>query len=359
MKKRLIYLFILFCMMSCSCNKGNQEFTITGSVVPTDLNGDKVYLQTLNSGFETILLDSAFITDGEFAFEGVAPLEPSFVLLSVVKPRNEDSFETDCSMVLEAGDIVVVVDSNYVMHATGTPINDMTHQCAQIIKQYIDSCDTLLVSDLTSDEQRERLQQLCTQRNEDMLKTILPNINYAVTRTIVSEYYTLFSIDQLDVLYNAVDENNRESIKDQYNSITESVMGQALGAVSIPDAEGKMVDFYEIFAQHDYTLVDFWASWCGPCIRNMVDIKDLHARHSGPRFEVIGVSLDDSREKWLSAVENIASGWIDVSNLEGWECDLSRRLDIRYVPASILFDRYGNIISRNPSMTELEIFLAK
>lgn len=94
-------------------------------------------------------------------------------------------------------------------------------------------------------------------------------------------------------------------------------------------------------------------------MRNMIDVKQLYDRYHGDRFEVIGVSLDSEREKWLHAVRNINGGWVDLSDLSGWNCSLASRLKVTFVPTTILFDRNGVIVSRNPTHSELEIYLAQ
>lgn len=359
MLKYLLYIPLFFLLVSCAGGAQHQEYTIVGTLPNTDTDGSKVVLYATTNEFVQMPLDSTFVRDGSFVFSGVAPLEPSGVSLGVVVSLDGLITVLERNFVLEAGEMKFDIDSTGIITVTGTPINDMSYVCSRSMRLYQDSCKALLDSDLSPDARRRRLAEMCSLRNDKMLRALLPNINTGVTQKIIAEHYQLFSETELDMMYRAIGDKHKEEAHKFRSASKGSFVGQTLGDTFIPDTKGDTIKLQDIFRQHDYTLVDFWASWCGPCMRNMVDLKRIYSRYAGPRFEVVGVSLDDDKDKWLRAIDNVDGGWVDVSYLSGWNCQLSSRLMIDFVPATILFDRNGKILLRNPSYAELEIILAQ
>lgn len=359
MIKHLIQLLIIILLSSCANRKEDQTYTLTGTITPPDFEGFKVLLQTPNMGLNPEPIDSAIVRNGRFEIRGVAPIEPALILIALIDPETNESHGMETNMILETGDIQLTIDERYYMEVFGTPLNVMGTTCANAIAEYNDTCTAISLMNCTPEHRRQLLEQAQQKRNKTMMDVLLPNINNAVTQNIIYSRYTLFSAEELDIFYRAIENKHNEQAIAFTQSIKEAVIGKKMDETWIPKLDGDSVCLQDIFSRHDYTLVDFWASWCGPCMRNMVNLKELYAHYKGKRFEVVSVSLDNSIEKWRSAAESINGGWIDVSYLTGWDCMLARRLKIDFIPATILFDRNGVIISRNPSFSELDIYLAQ
>jgi thiol-disulfide isomerase/thioredoxin len=94
-------------------------------------------------------------------------------------------------------------------------------------------------------------------------------------------------------------------------------------------------------------LVDFWASWCGPCRRENPNVVKLYERYAPQGFEILGVSLDRQKEKWLQAIEADGLGWKHVSDLKGWQNAVAQQYSVNSIPHTILLDAEGRIIARN------------
>jgi thiol-disulfide isomerase/thioredoxin len=105
--------------------------------------------------------------------------------------------------------------------------------------------------------------------------------------------------------------------------------------MSLSDLRGKVV------------LIDFWASWCGPCRRENPNVVRMYEQYKDKGFEIIGVSLDNNKDKWLAAIEKDGLGWHHVSDLKGWKNEVANLYGVRSIPHTILLDKEGRIMARN------------
>ena len=124
---------------------------------------------------------------------------------------------------------------------------------------------------------------------------------------------------------------------------------------TLPDLKGNMVTLSHVKAK--VKIVDFWASWCGPCRLNNPSLKRMYEQYHDKGLEIVSVSLDNVKERWLKAVNQDGLPWINVSSLKGWKCDVSRTYDVKAVPAIFILDADNHIIATNIRGEALENFL--
>jgi thiol-disulfide isomerase/thioredoxin len=105
--------------------------------------------------------------------------------------------------------------------------------------------------------------------------------------------------------------------------------------ISLSDLRGKVV------------LIDFWASWCGPCRRENPNVVRLYEKYREKGFEIIGVSLDRSRDRWLQAIDQDGLGWLHVSDLKHWQNEVAQLYNVSSIPKTYLLDAEGKIIGKN------------
>jgi thiol-disulfide isomerase/thioredoxin len=94
-------------------------------------------------------------------------------------------------------------------------------------------------------------------------------------------------------------------------------------------------------------LVDFWASWCGPCRRENPNVKALYEKYKDKGFEILGVSLDSNRDAWIKAIATDGLTWKHISDLRGWQSGHAELYSVSSIPQTVLLDREGKIIQRN------------
>ncbi len=130
------------------------------------------------------------------------------------------------------------------------------------------------------------------------------------------------------------------------NSPKMAFIGQQYTDLEMADPDGKIHKISELVGEGKYVLVDFWASWCGPCRAEMPNVLEAYNKFHAKGFEVIGVSFDQKKEAWVKAVEQLQMPWLQISDLKGWQCAAAPIYKIDGIPDNILIDPQGKIIDR-------------
>ncbi|MCD8296077.1 MAG: TlpA family protein disulfide reductase [Prevotella sp.] len=125
------------------------------------------------------------------------------------------------------------------------------------------------------------------------------------------------------------------------------------------DMDNIPVDATEEFAKHKITIIDFWASWCPPCRREMPNLVNIYNNYKDKGLGIIGVSLDEDKEQWTNAVKGMNMTWTQVSDLHGWDNQVAVKYGVRSIPYTMLVDSKGTLLAIELRDNELEAFVAK
>ncbi|MBR8719399.1 Thiol-disulfide oxidoreductase ResA [Bacteroides pyogenes] len=167
-------------------------------------------------------------------------------------------------------------------------------------------------------------------------------------------------IEGLRRLYDSLGEGAKNTLsarimKERIDRLEKTEKGRLAPDFTLPDMGGRMVTLSK--TQAKIKILDFWASWCGPCRLNNPALKKLYAEYHGKGLEIIGVSLDNKRERWEDAVSKDGLPWINVSSLKGWGCVVARQYNVAAIPALFVLDEKNRIIATHLRGEKLHSFL--
>ena len=143
-------------------------------------------------------------------------------------------------------------------------------------------------------------------------------------------------------------------LKSLYEKITSINEGVIAPNFTSKDIDGKQYSLYDFKGK--YVYIDFWASWCAPCIQKFPEMKKIYNSRDKSKFEILGVSVDVSRDSWIKSIEKNKLNWINISNTKGWD-EISDSYGVKAVPQNFLVDPYGTIIKKNIELDELVDYL--
>lgn len=173
------------------------------------------------------------------------------------------------------------------------------------------------------------------------------NPDRVASAIIINDQSKNLGLEKTENAFNKLTPNVRESVfgkklKGAIDLMKSVTSGAPAPDFTLPSPDGNEIKLSDFRGK--YLLLDFWASWCGPCLREVPNVKKVYDAYHDKGFEILGVSLDEDAEAWKNAIRSNHLNWNHVSSLEGWGCPVAKKYSVSAVPTMILIDPAGNII---------------
>lgn len=353
--KRLLNLLLAACLMSQGVYAQNKGYTIKGTA-DACVDGDTVYLCSMVGFFQMIPLDSTYVKDGKFQFSG----QFDGADMRFVCPMHKGEGAGMSTIILENADFDVQIPKEGKDKVKGGP-------STALYKEYEDGVDAAFGGDaqplwtITGDTTRTEQERKDAQAKLDAIykrvadykyEFIMKHIDSPVCGMILPGLDKELDEARYENILKAMGEADKhypqyEAIMAERAAVKATAIGEQYTDLSLNDPEGRPVRVSDYVGKNRYTMIDFWASWCGPCLKEMPWVVKAYETYHAKGFEVVGVSLDNNKSAWLKAIEKFHMPWPHMSDLKGWDCEAAKPYNIKAIPANVLIDKEGRIVAKN------------
>lgn len=365
-------------LYSCGGSKNTSGFELKGTFLNS--KGESVYLEKLSQK-GTEIVDSTTIDDkGEFVMNQYSP-SIGFYRLRI----NNANF---AMLVLDSAQKVTIKgdarDLGNTFNAEGSPDTKLFleyNAMAQNQKRRTDSLENVFrtalitqkMDSLTADSMSKALQKPYETMIADYSERVAAKI-----RENTSSFASIMAIQQLKPesymdVYTALDKGlqkkypNSDDIKSFHAMVQQTQMmvaraeatkiGNEAPELILPTPDNKELALSSLRGK--VVLIDFWASWCGPCRKEMPNVKLVYQKYKDKGFEIYGVSLDKDRSAWLEAIEKDGLKWPQVSDLKFWQSEAAQTYAVQSIPHTVLIGKDGKILASGLRGAELDAKLAE
>jgi peroxiredoxin len=371
MKKFLPLIASVFFLFSCSTSVQKGQFTVTGELKNTP--DQKIYLEELYfSQKDPAVLDTAEIKNGKFSLTALAPeeglyrlrLEKSEAAFIFINDQPAIPFSSDLNS-LSLENAKFNSPANYLLRSFMVDIEKQRKELedkASILQQYknpLPSDSTYQVMQLDIIDKQAKFQQNVLRYIDTTSNAVMALFSLGYTRDIEPEkietavggltkrFPTNQAIATIVAQYKQLIAQNKSLPK----------IGGIAPDITMADTSGKA--FSLSMLRGKYVLVDFWASWCGPCREENPNVVNAYQEFKNKNFTVLGVSLDKQKAEWTKAVEDDHLTWYHISDLKYWNSAAVAPYGIEGIPYNVLLDPQGKIIAMNLRGNDLKIKLSE
>lgn len=354
----LLVIIILGCSDPISKNNFSLNLNITGELK------QKIYLSKRDAG-KWVNIDSSSVVTGEIVLNGQIKDPEMFYLRSGQNLTN---------IFIEAGKITFTAHADSINKGitNGSKSQAELDSFNESISLITEQLDTLYnqYREAAKNDDQVRLEELSelidTKDDERLARTI--DYAYANNKSIVSAYLIMtnnyyLELAELDTITSNFDNSIKQTkyvelLLDRISNLYKVSIGSSFTDFTLNDTTGNPIALSSLIDEN-YLLIDFWASWCGPCRRENPNIVAVYNDYNSKGFDIIGVSLDTDKNNWIKAIEKDSLTWSHVSDLQGWNSAAGKLYAVNAIPHSVILNENGTIVAKNLRGEELRDKIAE
>lgn len=347
---------VIFPLLFIGCQ--SKKFRVTGTTEGIK-NNDTLFVST--DMIEGTPSDTLIVKDGGFIYEG----ETDSTRLCMIYCKNRP--DINIPFFIEPGNINIHMKADVgKSRVSGTLINDEWQLLTDTVNMYgkqINNIVTQAFDNGSSSEQQDaamvEIKKLEKQLNKSIIRTAERNIQNELGYFIINYYDDeVISNEERLILIKKLPEvmRNRPRIK-QMESVLLERSNMKLPDFSMQDLEGNSVSVLSEISKHKITIIDFWATWCAPCMQEMPKLKDTFTRLKDKGLGIIGISLDTNAKAWKNTITKLQLDWTHLSELNGWENSAVKMFNINAIPFTLVVDNNGKVLQAGLRGEELSEFV--
>lgn len=331
-------------------------YHVTGTAAGVE-EGDTVLLCEMQGFFSMVPLDTTTVKNGKFEFTG----DFNGATTRFIVPVHKGKTVAMADFLLENADIDITIsnDPNVrpVVKTEGAS-NKLQTEYEALMAPYDKEMEkpwSIVTDSLASKEDKVKAQAVVDSIN-DIKASLAKVFTVAHIPSAYSDYlYVMnretFTDKEAAIIEKKMEEGHHyyyfQQMLDERKAEMATAVGQQYTDLAMPNPKGKTIRVSDYVKKNKYTLIDFWASWCGPCRAEMPTVVKAYNLYHKKGFEVVGVSFDSNKAAWVKAIAQLKLSWPHMSDLKGWGCAASAVYNVKGIPANVLVDSQGVIVAKN------------
>ena len=350
MKIRLLSLVVaLLALVACSKPTFNVKVELQNA------EGKKVYLQKFEDNKSTII-DSVLMQGNVANFTVEEGNPATYYSIRVEKVRYPIGFFSENNDVTIVGDVkdnsTIQITASYAQQL----INEYEKENIKFYDQFRELGKNYEIASQANDEaamEKIYAEYEQVEKNQTSYRNLFIAKNY---NSFISSYilynnrlnYELNELEDFVNHFNISQDNEFSKLLNEYIlKLKRVAVGQPYLDFTQETPEGTLLSLSELVGKSKLLLVDFWASWCGPCRGENPNVVAVYKEYHEKGFDVLGVSLDMKKENWIKAIEDDGLIWHNVSDLKYWNNEVAQDYAVSSIPSNVLIDENGTIIAKN------------